>query len=173
MRGRLIDFSYGVNRKARLTVELDTDFREGYDALKDFDVEVTVKKWRRKRSKNANAYFHVLVNEIAQTTGESDEAVKQRLVLDYGTVDRDSDGNKVALKVLPGVDFIKYYKYAKYIESREEGDLIFNIYLVYKHTSEMDTKEMARLIDGAIQEARELGIDTDTPEMQARFGQKG
>ena len=32
---------------------------------------------------------------------------------------------------------------------------------------------MGRLIDGTIQEARELGIDTDTPEMQARFGQKG
>ena len=32
----------------------------------------------------------------------------------------------------------------------------------------MDTKEMARLIDGAIFTAKELGIDTDTPEQIER-----
>ena len=33
----------------------------------------------------------------------------------------------------------------------------------------MDTKEMARLIDGTIREAKELGIETDTPETLARY----
>ena len=33
----------------------------------------------------------------------------------------------------------------------------------------MDSAEMARLIDGAIEEARELGIETDTPEQLARY----
>ena len=33
----------------------------------------------------------------------------------------------------------------------------------------MDTKEFAHLVDGAITEAKELGIQTDTPEMVARY----
>ena len=45
----------------------------------------------------------------------------------------------------------------------------FNCYLVYKQTHDMDTKEMARLIDGAIEAAKELGIETDTPEQLARY----
>ena len=33
----------------------------------------------------------------------------------------------------------------------------------------MDSKEMARLSDGAIEVAKELGIETDTPEQLARY----
>ena len=66
MKGRLIDFSIGWNRKQRITIEIDSDFREGFDALKGADIEISVKKWRRKRSNDANAYFHVLVTAIAR-----------------------------------------------------------------------------------------------------------
>ena len=45
---------------------------------------------------------------------------------------------------------------------------MFNCYLMYKQTRFMDSKEMARLIDGAIYVAKGLGIDTDTPEQIAR-----
>lgn len=71
MKGRLIDFSTGYNRKQRVTIELDSDFREGFDALREVDVEVSIKKWRAKRSKDANAYFHLLLNQIAQVTGQA------------------------------------------------------------------------------------------------------
>lgn len=173
MKGRLIDFSYGVNRKARLTIELDTDFREGYEALKDLDVEVVVKKWRKKRSKDANAYFHVIVNELAIARGQSDTEVKRALIVEYGALARDTDGNVLGFKLPPSADVDSIYPYTKLFKQVVENGKPFNCYLLYKHSSDMDSKEMARLIDGAIQEARELGIDTDTPEMQARFGQKG
>lgn len=52
----------------------------------------------------------------------------------------------------------------KLFDQREEGGILFNCYLVYKDTHKMDTKEMSRLIDGAISEAKELGIETETPE---------
>ena len=44
---------------------------------------------------------------------------------------------------------------------------------MYKDTHMMDTKEMSHLIEGAIAEAKELGIETATPkeleELQARW----
>lgn len=46
---------------------------------------------------------------------------------------------------------------------------MFKCYLAYKQTHLMDSKEMARLIDGAIEVAKELGIETDTPEQLARY----
>lgn len=169
MRGRLVDISIGLNRKQRVTVELDRDFREDFERLRESDVDVTIKRHREKRSMNANAYFHLLVNKIAAETGESDEAAKQRLVVSYGAVDTDEDGMKIGFKLPMRVDVSKIYPYVRCVETREENGKLFNCYLVYKHTSDMDTKEMARLIDGTIEAARELGIQTDTPEQLARY----
>lgn len=64
MRARLLDFSLGWNRKQRITIELDTDFREGFDALKGADIEVNIKKWRKKRSNDANSYMWVLLDKM-------------------------------------------------------------------------------------------------------------
>lgn len=161
--------SFGVNRKQRITIELDSDFRDGFDALKDAEVEVTIKKWRAKRSKDANAYFHLLLNQIAQTTGQSDDEVKRHLVVAYGSLARDTNGNIVGIKLPAAVNVNSVYPYTRCYKTVEEEGRIYNCFLLFKHTSDMDTKEMAHLIDGTIQEARELGIDTDTPEYKARF----
>lgn len=169
MKGRLIDMSFGINRKQRVTIELDSDFREGFDALKDAEVEVTIKKWRAKRSKDANAYFHLLLNQIAQTTGQSDDAVKSELVVRYGALARDCNGNIVGIKLPVAVNVRSVYPYTRCYKTVEDNGTLCNCFLLYKHTSDMDTKEMAHLIDGTIQEARELGIDTDTPEFKARY----
>ena len=77
MKGRLVDLSFGLNHKQRVTIELDGDFRRNFDELKDFDVNVEIKKYRRKRSLDANAYFHVLVNKIAEAQGLGEEEVKK------------------------------------------------------------------------------------------------
>ena len=170
MKGRLLDFSFSLNHKQRITIELDSDFREGFDALKGAELEIKIKKWRRKRSLDANAYFHVLVNEIAMAKGLSDDEVKRDLVVDYGTVARDDDGMVVGFKLPASVSVDDIYPYTKLYKRAEENGRLFNCYLVYKRSSWMDTKEMSHLIDGAVAEARELGIDTDTPEQKARFG---
>jgi len=67
------------------------------------------------------------------------------------------------------VDVSHIYPYTKCFDTRTERGKEFNCYLVYKQTSLMDSAEMARLIDGAVREARELGIDTDTPEQISRY----
>lgn len=169
MKARIIDFSMGFNRKQRLTVELDGDFREGYENLKDQEVEISIKKWRKKRSSDANAYFHVLVNAIAEARGLGDEEVKRMLVVDYGALARDSDGHIIALKLPASVDVSFIYPYTRMYKELQESGKSFKCYMVYKRSSEMDTKEMSRLIDGAVREAQELGVDTDTPDKRAWY----
>lgn len=67
------------------------------------------------------------------------------------------------------MDVGRIYSYVKRFDTRVENGKEFACYLVYKQTHDMDTKEMARLIDGTVDEARELGIETDTPEVLARY----
>lgn len=170
MIGRIVDLSFGLNRKQRLTLEMDTDCRELFDQLHgEQKLTVEIKKYRKKRSLNANAYFHVLVNKIARALGNGDEETKKNLVLDYGVVAKDKNGLNVGFKLPESVDVRTIYPYVKLFDTRQEGKVKFNCYLVYKATHEMDTAEMAKLIDGAIEVARELGIETDTPEQLARY----
>lgn len=169
MRGRLVDIVVGFNRKQRVTIELDRDFREEFDRLHGQELNVEIKKHREKRSKDANAYFHVLVNKIAAERGGKDDDVKRQLVVEYGALDRDEDGTVIGFKLPASVNVDKIYPYVRCFDTREENGKLFKCYLVYKHTSDMDSKEMARLIDGAIETAQELGIVTDTPEQLARY----
>ena len=142
MKGRLIDASFGYNRKMRITLELDSDFREGYDALRDADVEVSIKKWRERRSRDANAYFHVLVNAIAMARGLSDDEVKADLVTQYGAYARGSDGMIVGFKLPASVDASTIYPYTRMYKEVEEAGKTFKCYLVYKQTRLMDSAEM-------------------------------
>ena len=167
--GRLIDMSFGVNGKQRVTIELDGDFRESFDNLNGSDVDVEIRKHRRRRSLNANAYFHLLVNKIAEKQGLGNDEVKISLVCEYGSLAKDGEGLTVGFKLPASVDVSTIYPYVKCFDTRIENGHEFHCYLVYKQTHLMDSAEMARLIDGAIYVARDLGIETDTPEQIARY----
>ena len=77
MRGQLRDLTFGAKGEQHITITVTRDFREDYDALKDGYINVEIKKWREPRSKDANAYFHVLVNKIAEAQGLGDDEVKR------------------------------------------------------------------------------------------------
>lgn len=169
MKGRLRDLTMNPDRTFNVTVTVQADFREQYDQLKDKDLEIEIKQYRAKRSNNANAYFHVLVNKIAQETGEGEDAAKYRLVTNYGVLAKDDDGKAIMFRLRPKVDATKFYKYAVLFDQRMKDGVLYNVWKVYKDTHMMDTKEMSTLIDGAIAEAEALGIETATPEELQRF----
>lgn len=129
---------------------------------------VTLKEKRAKRSLDANAYFHLLVNKIASETGVSDDDVKKDLVLKYGTLAKDEEGKYVAVMMPADITPEIYYPYPKFIKSRtiakENGnETLYNCYLLYKPTHTLDSKEMSRLIEGTVSEAKDLGIETELP----------
>lgn len=122
-------------------------------------------KWyKEKRSLNANAYFHVLVGKIAKAVSSSEYDVKMQLVTDYGA--------QAAIIALPGdvtpqSAGIAYSKWLNNFTSQKGVKCAQ--YVVYKPTHTLDTAEMARLIDGTVSEAKQLGIETQTPEELERI----
>ncbi|MFR8609334.1 MAG: hypothetical protein ACLVDL_05075 [Faecalibacterium prausnitzii] len=130
MTGRLVDMAFTLNGKQRVTLEINGDFREIWDRLHQEPVlDVEIKKHREKRSLSANAYFHVLCNKISAETGESEDAVKRRLVVSYGALARDKDGKPVGLKLPPTVDPSDFYPYVRLYETRQENGKDYSCYV--------------------------------------------
>ena len=108
---------------------------------------------KRKRSLDANAYFHVLCTKIAEKTRLSMDEVKNNLVTNYGTA-------LYQVEIPADADINNFWSYHRYVGEHDGKSQ----YLLYKQTHTLDSAEMARLINGAISEAQQLGIETATPQ---------
>lgn len=142
-----------------------------FDKTKDKDLSIEVKEYREKRSLNANAYFHVLVGKIAEALRVSHTEVHNQMISDYGVWD-DSIPEVIMDADVPWlkIDYI-HLKPTTRTRMLDNGRL-YRVYLVMRGSHTYDTKEMARLIDGAVSEAKELGIETLTPAEIERMKQQ-
>lgn len=137
---------------------------DGIDKKALYDLELHQEK--KKRSLDSNAYFHVLVGKLAQaqTPPISKARCKNMLIADYGQ-EEYIDGQIVVLKSnLPPEKMCNVeYLHTSCVKIAEENGKEVYFYKVYRGTHTYDTKEMAKLIDGTIQECKNVGIETATP----------
>lgn len=119
---------------------------------KDTVYDVKIDKHREKRSLNANAYLWKLVTEIGNVLNKSKEEVYLQMLIDYGQSEMVS--------ILSEIDVKGYFKYYKLAGTSLLNGKEFNHYKIYKGSSEYDTKEMSILLNGVVQEAKNLGIKT-------------
>lgn len=119
---------------------------------KDTVYDVKIDKHREKRSLNANAYLWKLVTEIGNVLNKSKEEVYLQMLIDYGQSEMVS--------ILSEIDVKGYFKYYKLAGTSILNGKEFNHYKIYKGSSEYDTKEMSILLNGVVQEAKNLGIKT-------------
>lgn len=164
VRGTIADFILLADGRQRITIETRDDFRLEYDRLREKEIVVEPRVYRKPRSLDANAYFHVLVNKIAAALQATDEDTKKLLVVRYGVVDTDEDGNPMGAMLPASADVDRYFPYTRRYKTVEQNGREYCCYLFYKRTHEMDSAEMSRLIDGTVSEARELGIETMPPD---------
>lgn len=164
IRGTIADFLILADGRQRITFETKDDFRGEYDRLRDKEIAIDPKVYRKPRSLDANAYFHVIVNKLAAALQVTDDECKKWLVVRYGTLETDEDGNPVGVMLPASADISRYYPYTRAYKSMELNGKSYRCYLLYKRTHNMNSAEMSRLIDGAISEAKELGIETIPPD---------
>lgn len=136
---------------------------------------VEIKPYRIKRSLDANAYCWVLCRKIAEKLGSTDREVYKLAVRDYGlTTIRPEKAELVD-------DLVRMWDSMGLGNSYDIlGDSKLKGYINVKYyygSSSYNTKHMARLIDGLVQDAKEQGIETATPEelerMMQQWGEKG
>ena len=136
--------------------------------------DLSLHQEKKHRSLDANAYFHVLVGKLAQaqTPPISKAKCKNQLIADYGQ-EEFIDGQIVVLKSnLPPEKMCNVdYLHTSCVKITEENGKDVYFYKVYRGTHTYDSKEMAKLIDGTIQECKNVGIETATPDEIARMEQ--
>jgi hypothetical protein len=158
MKARIADFSMTFAGKQRLTFELDGDFRPQYDELKDQAVELTVKRFRQKRSLDANAYAWVIIDKIAQRMRLSKVEVYRDHIRHIGGVSETVCVQERAVDKLTeawsknGIGW-----QTETFPSKIPG--CTNVTLYYG-SSTYDTAQMSALIDALVQTAKSLGIET-------------
>lgn len=164
LTGKITDFGFDMHGKARITLVLNEKqtAMQAYDDLHEVEkLSVKIDKHREKRSLNANNYAWKLLTEIANRLRADKEEIYLKLLKRYGQSEIIS-----VLAHIPIDGYVKYYEKAG--ESALNGKL-FKHYKVYKGSSEFDTREMSIFLDGVVSEAKEMGIQTETPEQIARL----
>lgn len=166
-----IDFS---TNKPTLTLEINEsqEFKNEFEKIKEIEkLAIEVKKYRKKRSLDANAYSWALMTEIGMKMDPpiSKEEVYDIMLKRYGTFLTDENGNHVVITIKKTVDLSILDFHLQHIKDNGE----FSSYIVIKGSSEYDTLEMSKFIDGVVTECKDFGIstltDTELNQMKERW----
>ena len=163
MRARLHDLSAARDGGWLLTIRTNENVSSLFDELHDSDVDVTVKKFRKKRSLDASAYFWVLANRLAEKLRIDANGIYRSYVPDIGG----------SYEVVP-VREDKIDAWEKIWCSGHIGRMIedmgpcrnikgYHYIRSYISSSDYDTGQMSQLIELVVADCKEQGIETMTP----------
>jgi hypothetical protein len=124
--------------------------------------EYEIKRIRKRRSLDANAYLWVLCTKVAEVAGVTKEEVYRRNIRDGGEytplpIKAEAVEDFSRIWAAHGIgwfcDLVDYDKMPGY-------KLLF----AYHGSSEYDSKQMSALIERVKQDAETIGVDTMSPE---------
>lgn len=125
-----------------------------------------IKEHKKPRSLNANAYCWVLLGKIADVIGSTKEEVYREYIKNKGifrliTMNYDAVDTFIRVWQERGLGWICDRSESKY------EDMIDVV--AYYGTSSYNSKQMANFIDYVVEEAKNLGIETLTPDEITRL----
>lgn len=134
------------------------------------EYDITIRE-RTKRSLNANNYHWALVEKIAKANGMSKYEAHNHLMKDYGTDWIDAEGKQIYVLMKDNDSYLRsetqHYRPTDAVEDRKGTMYRWFVLLLPSHL--MNKPQMASLIDGTVAEAKELGIETRTPDEIAQL----
>lgn len=169
--GNLVGVSESfLTGKPRITLEVNEAGRAKETlSLRDLALDIEIKRHRKKRSINSNSYYWVLITKIAAVIESSVPEVHNRMLRRYGQI-QILDGQGVYLTLKDTEAVRAWAEASEEVHLRPTDELrkgkdgnLYRTYMMLKGTHEYDSKEMSVLINGVVDEARDLGIETLTP----------
>lgn len=130
------------------------DFKPG-----DYDIT----KAKQKRSLNSNSYAWVLIGKIGDVLRLSKEQVYLDMLKSYG------QGGAISVQEQFADNFKRTYKYHESLGKSQLKGKTFEHFRFWVGSSEYSQSEMGIFLDGIIQEAEQLDIQTLTPLEIARL----
>ncbi len=134
-------------------------------------LSVKAVKYRKKRSLDANSYFHVLNGKLADVLRISKPRCKNILLSRYGQpylLEEDKQAvikSNIPISTMLENEDIHCFPCGSKVENGQE----LTFYRVYRGSHTYDTREMSILIDGTVDECKEQGIETLPPDALKRM----
>ncbi|WP_288910976.1 hypothetical protein [uncultured Thomasclavelia sp.] len=119
-----------------------------------------IKEYKEKRNKDQNAKYWKLLNELALTLKISVEQLHFNMLKDYSSRYQVLVPNGQEIR---GIDY--YEKKSTILKDDKKWD----VYYVFTPSHELNTKEFAFLLSGVIQECKNVGIETISPDELAKW----
>lgn len=159
-----IAIDYKTN-KAKISLLLDTRQLDIVEELKkENKLNIEVKKYRKKRSLNANSYFWQLLQELCElveldTIEEYKRRVKELGIFRQFKIETENIKTFEKMWTSQGKAWFCEIVDTTYVEDTE-----FKIINAYYGSSSFNSKQMARLIDGVVQDCKVYNIETKPQE---------
>ena len=152
-----------IGKATQLIMKLAAIAQAGDDQIYE------VKLYKAPRTKSQNSYYWSLLSKVADAHRMNKTELHNRMLRDYGQVLKVKD--TVALAYLPDTDEAEkqalemetlHLKPTSQVQQDKNG-IMRRTYVILKGSSDYNTAEMSALVDGIVQEAKQLGIETMTP----------
>lgn len=131
------------------------------EMLKDIDLIVEAKKWRAKRSLDANAYMWVLISKIQEKLNVPKEDIYRDLIRNIGSYEVIPVKNEAVERFTEAWRKNGLGWLTDTTKSKLEG---FTNVIAYYGSSTYNSKDMSRLIELVIQECNQLEIEVKSEE---------
>ena len=158
MTGKLKEMSVNSDGTQNITVTVQADFREMFDELYQYDIDVEIKKHSKRRSMDSNNLAWLLIDKIAEHEHKPKSEVYQEAIKEIGGVSevvcvKDADVSKI----------VSWWTHKGLGWQAECGPskipACTNITL-YCGSSAYNTRQMSELINTLVLLCNDLGIPT-------------
>lgn len=135
----------------------------------DGEYTLKIEKVKRKRSIDANNYSWMLTDKLSEKlliagVKISKDEMHSEMIFRYGQPMLDENEAPVIISVLKGIKVTDFYQYAKEIGSGTVNGKEFSHYKIYRPSHTYNSREFSIFLSGIIEECKEQGIPTETPE---------
>lgn len=167
MKARLSDLTYTRNHESVLTIVTKDDLGQLFDDLHDTEVEVTIKKHRTKRGLTQNGLYWATLAQLAHKLNVTNAYMHNVMLRRYGQPERYDD--QLVYLMLPDTEEAEnkaleaetyHLRPTSHVKPGRDGPL--RAYMLMRGSSTYNTEEFSRLLDGLLDECKEMGIHVMT-----------
>ena len=164
--GQIKDMYRGMDGKFTISLYIEEE-PGNIEPLTDKRLKIRITEYKLKRSLNANAYFHALCDKLRMRMHPplSMAQIKNHLIADYGQVMYLEDGVPLIYKTNAPPEYVYNLEepHLLLVKTEIEREKEVYFYRMYRGSHTYNTAEMAKLIDGTVEECKAQGIETMTP----------
>ena len=157
-----LEINYSFDGKCKVAITLTGKPPQDLQDLRGIvePLEVTIKKYRKKRSLDSNSYCWLLIGKIADILKTNKDDLYIEMLKRYGQ--REAQLISVVADAV-GILYKATNGHCTEIGESKLNGKTFKHLAILRGSSDFDTREMSILVEGVVSEAKELGIETMTP----------